>query len=704
MTRLVGDRADARSSTVVAPATSQRTVVPTASGRTHTAGPAHREVGAWVFRKDVEGLRAIAIILVVLFHSGLTAFRGGFFGVDVFFVLSGFLISGILLAEAERTGRIRLGEFWARRARRLLPAAATICVVVIVGTYFLTGPFAVASRAKTAIAFALYGSNILFARRAGDYFAATASSDPLLHTWSLSVEEQFYVVFAPLVLLLAVLSTKSGRATFRRRFQLAALAVTVGSFGLALLMLHGRRAYSFYLLPSRAWEFGLGALLASVPGSSLRIPPAARPAAAVTALLALIASAVLVDGGAAHPGFITLVPVLATVCIVATGSGGPTPVSRMLSRPSLGWIGRLSYSWYLWHWSAIVFLRDALGGPNVGLQLAVAVAALIPAAITYYLIERPVRYSAWLAKRPGVTLMGAAGLATAVVLTATTSVAANRARLRQPDLHRLVVATAALPAIYANGCHADITATRPKLCSFGAANADTSLVLFGDSHAAQWFPALERIVAQRGWSLTTITKSSCPSVDVPTSRNGDSYDACDAWRRAAIAAIRERRPTLLLISNFSHRDVPLGRSTGNIDASPAARAAWRDGMVATLAAVRDSTTRLVIVQDTPEPGFDVPTCLAKHLHDGQTACTMASRHPDADAVASAEAAAAAIAGAGVIDLSTSVCPAPRCGTIRNGVPVFRDQHHLTVAFAQSLSAALGTAIDSVFHAARSHRP
>ncbi len=335
------------------------------------------------FRGDIEGLRAIAILLVVLYHAGWSWMSGGYLGVDVFFVLSGYLITGILIQEITKTGSVSLVNFWARRARRLLPAGTVVVLAVLAINLVVMSPFEQIAHAHTARAFAVYASNILFALRSTDYFAGAVTRDPLLHTWSLSVEEQFYIFFAPLLLFLAWRWMKRGEAVFIHRFLWTTIAVSILSFIGCLLILPKYPVVAFYSLPSRAWEFGMGALTVLAVRRMTKPLGGASNAVSIVALLGLIAISARLGEHAAHPGWVTLIPTLCTIALIITGSAGAvTPTTIFLSSPPMRLIGRLSYSWYLWHWPALVVLRELVDKPWVWLSLAVAAASLIPPAIT----------------------------------------------------------------------------------------------------------------------------------------------------------------------------------------------------------------------------------------------------------------------------------------------------------------------------------
>jgi peptidoglycan/LPS O-acetylase OafA/YrhL len=311
------------------------------------------------FRPDLEGLRAVAVVLVLLYHASVPGFTGGYVGVDVFFVLSGFFITGLLLREVRRTGTISLQGFYARRARRLLPASALVLLVTVIGTAMFMPPLRVPDVAGDAASAALYVSNIHFAVQATDYLQADLAPSPILHFWSLSVEEQFYLFWPALVLLVVRLAR--GREDFGRWIAMVAGVIVVASFGIAIWLTEANAPWAFFSLMTRAWELGLGAFLAIGATQLARIPD--RPAA-LTAWLGLVLiglAGVLLDTATPFPGTAALMPTVGSALVIA-GGFRPSALApgRWLSKAIPRFLGRISYSLYLWHWPLLVIPAAAL--------------------------------------------------------------------------------------------------------------------------------------------------------------------------------------------------------------------------------------------------------------------------------------------------------------------------------------------------------
>jgi peptidoglycan/LPS O-acetylase OafA/YrhL len=660
------------------------------------------------FRPDIEGLRAVAIVLVVLYHAGWRWMRGGYLGVDVFFVLSGFLISGLLVDEVAATGRISLTKFWARRARRLLPAAALVTLVVIVANALLLSPLEQGGFAGTALAFSAYGSNILFAVRSTDYFGGAAVRDPLLHTWSLSVEEQFYLFFAPSLLLLATWARRRGPDAFRRWFTAAAAIVAVGSGVACLLAVRTYPVVAFYALPTRAWEFALGALalvaarrvrrLSSPGATNGSRPPSALglEAAALLGIGAVLAVAMRGFGGEGQPlGPVTLVPTVGTALLLAAGAGAyQTSVARVLATSPFRLLGRLSYSWYLWHWPVLVYLHEKVPGASLRLTLAAAFLALVPAAAAYAWVESPIRFSPTLRPKTRQALVGALALA------ALTSVAAlggmrHADQVLATPRYAAIAAAQVQPPVWTDGCLVDNAPTESPRCTYGPARNDTTVVLFGDSHAAQWFPTLDSIATVRGWRFVVLAKAACPASSLPVFNLllARRYTECERWRENALARVASMRPALVVVSDAKIYDVLLDGRRERTDLSPRARDAWRDGLTRTLGALAGSGARLLVLQDTPRFTSHVPRCLARNADPAR--CAAPAARALAPVVADAERAAAQSSGAAYASLNFLMCGPDRCPVVVDGVVRYRDTNHMSERFAASLAPVLSDTLTQV---------
>jgi peptidoglycan/LPS O-acetylase OafA/YrhL len=368
-------------------------------------------------------LRAIAVLAVVLFHAEVPGFGGGFVGVDVFFVISGFLITGLLWREAHATGTVRLRSFYGARARRLLPASAAVGVVTLLASVVLLPPMRAREVVLDGIASALYASNYGFIQQGVDYFGAGLSQSPFLHYWSLGVEEQFYIVWAPMFLGVAWLIRRVHRCrsiepTSTRRPYLVVLAlVAVASFALSLVITYVMPLAAFFSLPTRAWQLALGGLVALTAVQWQRLSARAATVAGSIGLTAIVMACVTLSAATLYPGTAALLPTLGAVLVIGAGCAAPTAgCGRLLGLKPLRAIGRISYSWYLWHWPLLV-LAPPLLGHSLGLT-ARLVAVLLSAGLavaTLRLVENPLRFAPKIRNSAWRSLgLGAAATATTV--------------------------------------------------------------------------------------------------------------------------------------------------------------------------------------------------------------------------------------------------------------------------------------------------
>ncbi len=659
--------------------------------------------GATRFLPLVQGVRAVAVILVVLFHAWPATVPGGYVGVDVFFVISGFLITRLLLREAEATGRIDFVAFYARRLRRLLPALVLVVAVVMGASWMLHAPLERKMLTSSAVASLVYLSNVWFARQATDYLADDAHGNPLLHTWSLSVEEQFYLVWPALIWLVFALAARRG-ADGRARIRIAFAAVAFGSLALCLVLAAYLRPWAFFGSPTRAWEFAAGALVAVWAGSA-RSRPGGTRLGQWAALASLLIAAFGFTSATPYPGLATMLPVAATCALLASAVAGETgSVASALSVRPMASLGNLSYSWYLWHWPVLTFARDALGFGGV-LATGVALAlSLLLAWGTYALVENPIRFAPPLVARPAASLW-LAGALTVSALAATFQVRAMTVEsLQERDQRRYEAAVSDLADVYRKGCHADYRAEQPADCVFGNSASTRTLVLFGDSHAAQWFPALERLASRAGWRLIPMTKSACPAaVYEPFDPNlGRPYVECTRWRERALQRIRKLPPDLLVISS-SRRN-----SAFNDDGS-VGMDAWDRGVRELLERASTSASSVVVFKDTPRPDFAVPLCLARARWRGRDpgpACAFEVGDASQRIIDRMwPTSGLGLANVRLFDPTFLVCPDRECLPERDGMILYSDSHHLTATFSRSLAPLLSSALrlaDSSNLADRTH--
>jgi peptidoglycan/LPS O-acetylase OafA/YrhL len=639
------------------------------------------------FRYDIEGLRAVAVLAVLAYHLELPGFSGGFAGVDVFFVISGYLITGHLVSEVARNGRVRFGDFYARRVRRILPAAT----VVIVGTVVLAAVFQnrldyALMTGADARSSALFYSNIRFFNESTDYLAEAGGLSLFQQFWSLSVEEQFYLLWPVLVAAIAWLTARSQRRTsgdFVGPLRTVLGIVVAASFVLCLLASSSDPIGAFFLLPYRGWELGLGALLAlSADRVGQLTERFARPLAA--AGLAAIAFAVVAfDGSTTWPGVAATVPVLGAVAIITGGLGGTSSITaRFLAIRPMQVVGRHSYSIYLWHWPIVVLLadRDLRYGTFV---LVACVLTVVSSAASYRFVEQPVRRSLWLSARTTASLyLGVVLVAIGLMASLIPSVMEGDFDTGEPSGAAAHATGAAIvptdfvpsdlePPLLQGTSASDPNATRNAdctelgRCSYGDLDSDVTVVLFGDSHAGHWSPAMAAVAEAEGWRLEQISQGGCGTYKTDAD--------CVEWLERRWADIEAMQPDVIILSNFYGRDLRNAEAMRDVvSRAPAG-------------------TDVILFSATPWRRDPPPQCLAENLRD-TSSCE--PRWPDAAMVAINDRLAeiADTSRAGFVDLTPLLCTADRCPAIAGNVLVYRDGSHLTTRFTETRAGDVGRAL------------
>ena len=675
------------------------------------------------FRPDIEGLRAIAVGSVLLYHAGLAWVPGGFIGVDVFFVISGFLITSLMVREVGRTGRLRLADFWARRARRLLPASALVLLFSAVVTVLWLPITTRKVFGGDIIAAAAYVVNWRLGYREVDYLAEDVGASPVQHFWSLAVEEQFYVVWPLLIALVIGVTAVAHR---RRALFVTILVLTAASFSFAVYYSVAQPGLAFFVSTTRLWELGIGALLAVGWPLVTRVPPGIRAAVGWVGVGAVLFAALRFDSAMIWPGTATLVPVLGTAAAIAAGGDGMAGrpgVGRLLGLSPMVWLGGLSYSLYLWHWPFVVAAEGLWGHLQVRYMLLVVLASVVPAWLSLRLVENPVRQSPRLATaRPalllGGSLTGIAALAGVAVIASfslvdTTDVASieeapGAVALTDPQYADIDWSTVEhvdairpsplnpdTPSIYdTRACMPEPLEERYEVCEFGDPDSDHTVVLVGDSKAAQWFSAVEKIAEDNAWRMVFIGKDQCEFANVIRAYVGSQPSpSCDRWSQWALEKVLEEKPDVVLTTSRFSTALRPDQSVGEQETQDA----MVEGLVSHWRKIIDTGAVLVPLLDTPgPPGGGVPACVQENQNH-LTAC----RYPlegraEKTGQPAALAAAKDVPQARVVDMTDVLCPGGvYCPAVIGNVLVYRTGSHLTDSYAVSATDILAARLSGV---------
>ncbi|MCH6229406.1 acyltransferase [Microbacterium sp. CFH 31415] len=677
--------------------------------------PEHAEPSRFI--PHVQGLRAIAVLAVVLYHFWPGRVTGGYVGVDIFFVISGFLITGHLMRELSATGSVRLGQFWARRARRLLPASLLVllfCAIVAMSPY-LTPTSALPNEVQEILASTFYVENWFLALNSADYLNHSGDPTTVQHYWSLSLEEQFYVMWPLFMLLAAWVGVKFFRGARRRAVITALAIVTVVSFAFCVVFTITNPAPAYFVTFGRMWQFGVGALIALVP--LLRVRNAIGSFVLGWAgVLVLVYAIFTFDGQTPFPGYMAALPTLGAAAVLAASNTErwwyPT---RILAIRPAQFVGDISYSLYLWHWPLIIIAPSVpFWGLTIYHRVALLILCFVLAWLTKKFVEDPARSWKVLTSRPArVTLWSSLGAMLIVAVVASTAWFVNapayNAGVRdiqqlQEDPPPCFGAAAVLDASCADAdfgdtilpapgfagidrpadaqCFVQLTDARPVSCTFGSDDPDAPRVaLVGDSHAYQLLSTFQRIAEDEGWQLVTWFKGACPWNSTPLSTPGAFGAACTEWREGVTAAMADAD----LDAVFTAAIATTPYSSAGFDSSYDAAVA---GYVDAWDAMLDHGVPVITVVDNPVWETDPNKCLRTRDAaecDGLRSDVLVADDPLRDAAAQRD-------GVTLLDFTDVFCGEELCVPVVGGANIYRDQDHLTVTFADTLAPWYSEAI------------
>jgi len=670
-------------------------------------------------RLDIQALRAIAVGVVLVYHFWPTRVTGGYVGVDVFFVISGFLITSHLVRKPPQNVK-DVAIFWARRIRRLLPLSFTVLALSLLATFFIAPVTVWTQTFKEVIASAFYVQNWLLAGQAIDYLAADNAASPVQHFWSLSVEEQFYLIW-PIIAFLAVLLAAKLRKNFKAILAVALLLLTVSSLIYAINAVNNADATAYFVSTARVWELGIGSLLAIAkfawPDTS-RLPWL-RSGLGWVGLAMIFGSALMFDAATPFPGASALIPTLGTVLVIAAhvpDQGYATPLYVGKWRP-VQYIGDISYGIYLWHWPILIFMPFVFtDGLTVlhrvgGVALSIALAGL-----TKPLIEDRFRSSKSMGGRTsGAFVFMAVGIAILGVVAGGGAYALHQKEVRaERELEQAMsgenlcfggqalvnegckvhgeklltepaFAKEDKPAAYADECWVLGDFSSRKVCHYGVddAEATAKIALVGNSHAGHWLPLLDDIAQKEGYSIDTYLISECYTVFARVQFENETKTAnCNDWNNYALGEATSSAYDAVVMSQRTWRPIE------GIDAkdSKAQRAAQEDAYREVLAAFDASGTPLLVLRDTPYASDlkNVPDCVATHADD-LSQCDGTDKRKVVDPLADVAQAATPSPLLSYLDLTDRICKDSTCYSTVGGVIVYFDLGHMTATFARSLT-------------------
>jgi peptidoglycan/LPS O-acetylase OafA/YrhL len=668
------------------------------------------------FRPDVEGLRAIAVGLVLLYHAGLPSLSGGFVGVDVFFVISGFLITGLLVKEVQRTGTISLAGFYARRAKRLLPAAATVLATTVALTMVFIPRVSWEEIGGDIVASALYVVNWRLADRSVDYLAEDSEASPVQHYWSLAVEEQYYLVW-PLVLLAVVFLLRKRGKQLGNHLWIGLGLIAVPSFAWSVYYTMAEPPVAFFVTTTRMWEMAIGGAVALGAVWFTKLPQAVAVLLGWLGVAAIVTSAFVYDTSAEWPGYAAALPTLGTAAVIAAGfaAGRRGPIAVLGTRP-FTWVGGLSYSLYLWHWPMIVAAASYWEGLTPAKGLAVALFSFVPAWLTLKYIENPIRFSSTTFKVPRNSLklgavLSVTGVALGFGLVGVTAAVAGggvvdakgaaaiegppSAFKPQKSAEAMVPdpleATDDVPEAYDKGCQVDVLSAEPVACTYGDPDGDTTVTLVGDSKALQWISALDTIGKERGWRVVTYTKSACTFADVTISQDGKPYDSCTKWSLAVTSKLLQDQPDVVLTSQGRQKAL---KDPGNAQGGSSAEA-MVEGMTARWSRLAKAGITVAVLRDNPYPPDEVGPvykCVDANRED-LAKCTFDRSDGEKQGGGPVQLEAVKEApGVELIDLNDYICPGEVCPPVIGDVLIYRQGSHLTKTYVDSLAPRLERAL------------
>lgn len=628
------------------------------------------------FRNDIQGIRALAILLVVFCHFSVPGFSGGYIGVDVFFVISGYLISGLIKTEYESTGKFSFGNFYARRFLRLLPALAFMLLGVSLLACIFVSPHEQIFHSLAAAPSAIWLSNFFYASQNFNYFDPVNRGELFLHTWSLAVEEQFYLVW-PIILLLSLSSLKKAK---KINIDIPPLIfwVFIISFLVSVFGTYIQPVWAYYMMPARLWQFAVGGILFLIKDKYssqvyLEKHKQVFNYMGVLGVLLLATSLIVLAQPKYYPGYLALLPTVGAAMLLWRNGFYDTATHKLFSFPLFRYVGDISYSLYLWHWPVWMFVSAWMPIQYANKFFIAIILSILLSIFSYYVIELPFRRSKSFKAQPKLVMILSVCLC--AVLFKLADYWTNKAA-KWDEVVQLHVES---DYLMSEGCDKWYSSSTVAPCFFGDYNATHTAVVIGDSQASQWFYAFQKAYVKQDWNLVVLIKSACPMVDEKKfySRLGREYFECYMWRAKALDYIVQLKPNVVI----------LGSGTDDYT-----KTQWEEGTVRLVQKINGSAGKIFIIAPTPKLPVDGLDCLLREKWTNQFFTMVGScdfKNKGNELISSAlNRAANRFSNVQMIDMQDVICPSQICSAERNGIIVYRDHQHLNADYVKSISGEL----------------
>jgi peptidoglycan/LPS O-acetylase OafA/YrhL len=673
-------------------------------------------------RTDIQAFRALAVISVVLFHLWPNRLTGGFVGVDIFFVISGFLITQHLVRDVAN-GTFSVVSFWARRIRRLLPASITVLIATAVAVFLVAPRDLWPSWISEIGSSAAYFENWTLANNSVDYLAADNAASPTQHFWSLSVEEQFYFSLPILIWILVVL-LKSKASSKISTAVVALLSVIVfASFVAGVYLTYAEPVSSYFYTQVRAWQFGAGALLASV-WSFIPKRRNFKIFSLVCGLALIIGSAVLLTGSMAYPGYLALIPTFGAVLVIASDLNDGA-ISKVMAWKPIQFIGNVSYSIYLWHWPLIILLPFVLGDLTTIDKIAIIVTSFALAALSQKFIEQPFIQSGRRVGSKNRTALVGMAVACSTILISSLAISAQadqsiRIELAQqqkavnsgldclgaaskapdgvacsnPELARILLPSIELAShdspslLLPSSCQGTKASDSvPKPCNLTASTSPIKIALIGDSHSAQFMAPMLSLAKKNNWQIISYSKGGCPLSYAERTHDIVLKNACKKWVKAAVKQLTTTGFGLIVTSQVSGTEWASGKVSPTIYAE--------DGLVKIWKEINSAGVPILVIKDNPRPIKASILCISKNKFDNFSACQNSKElampfDPQPDAVAKLNSPLTRL-----VDFTNVYRDDSKCDAVIGGVIVNRDENHLTNTFSRTLAPYIEREINTL---------